>query len=86
MSRQLSEQEVRQVFAAMELSELIELAEKEGHPTAGASKEDLIERLLGNCSGCKKKADAMTVVYIPLNGQPIVQNNNKQAPCLGCGK
>ncbi len=86
MSRQLTEQEARQAFAEMDLSELFDLAEQEGHPTAGASKEDLIERLLGNCSGCKKKADAMTVVYIPLNGQPIIQNNNKQAPCLGCGK
>lgn len=51
----LTEAQARFEMSQMSLEELIILAQEQGIPTADTSKHDIIERLLGNCSGCKKK-------------------------------
>jgi len=52
---ELTEQQAREALNALSLNELVELAEQQGYPTANVGKEDLVERLLGKCPGCKKK-------------------------------
>lgn len=55
MSEQLTEQQARVELGKLDLSELIELGNAQGLPTGDATKDSLIEMLLGNCGGCKKK-------------------------------
>lgn len=52
---ELTEIEAREELSKLSLEELVVLAEEQGIATGGVSKEDLVERLLGKCSGCKKK-------------------------------
>ena len=85
--KQLTEQEAREAFNALTFEEVVEYAEQQGKPTAGQSKEALIEMLLGKCAGCKG-TKTLTVVVISAHTKKKVTTNNKMggAPCGGCGK
>lgn len=81
---ELTEEQARQELSNLSESDLIELAEKEGKPTAGKSKEELIDLLLGKCHGCKK--GVITVIIISSKTKKSFIQNQTSAPCLGCGK
>ena len=79
----LTEAQARKEFAKLTDEQIIALAESEGKPTGGMSRNDLIELLLGHCVGCKK--GSITVIIISGRNKKIVQTKTS-APCVGCGK
>lgn len=81
---ELTEQQARAEFNKMSDEELKSLAEHEGKPTEGQSRENLIELLLGKCPGCNK--GSITVIIVSSKTKKSFIQNKTSAPCIGCGK
>lgn len=82
---ELTEQQAKEVFEAMRFEDLLLLAESEGKPTSGLSKEQIINLLLGKCASCKGDKGNIVLTVIPLRAKAKAKII-KEEPCKTCGQ
>lgn len=70
----------------LSLPELLELAIPFGG-AEGMTSEQLIDKIMGECTGCKKPNHGMTVIYQPMVVENKIYNQPQTSqPCVNCGK